>query len=361
MCWRRLVFAAALLAECEARVVPPRIYAPNPPECAEDVVGVMVAITDFAVGIITDGLVCVGAIHWHPHRHEVETVAGTAPLTVPDDFLVEQGLVAEEGDNSGKGWAPSWHAERLCAAGILTQIIAITSTIGDLMSLSFDCFGHNVGCGQAITRTATWFMQAASSLILATDICGNPDPMKAFTCYARIWHTIQRLMKASKYIDVCIDLCPNPDGSPKEEDDLPPNPLNPPIAHKVDGNDTASTTETPMGAWAGLQMILDPEIQEVTGAAVERRRLVAGPPDGLLNATTQQEMVTALERAKERLTALADPLWLDSLDEDERFDEESDVPQTWEEGQMMLEKLFGTTTAGGKQRQPIVHGFSVLV
>lgn len=228
----------------------------------------------------------------------------------------------------------------------MTQIIAVISMIADTMAISFDCFGYNLGCGQSISKTAIWFLQAANSLILAIDVCGINDPMKGFQCYARIWHVIQRLMKASKFIDVTIDLCPNPDGAPKEEDDLPPNPENPPIAHKVNGTE-ATTTEAPLGAWAGLQMVLDPEVAAVAGPAVERRlrgdQRVAPAAN---QSHTAEEWRARVDAVEARLTQL--PGFTKSLPDAE--DDDFVVPETLEDAEKMMEQLFKNMGAGEDQQ-----------
>jgi len=169
----------------------PVFTAPNPPSCAQEWADTANDLTRFAVDIIDATAACGLNRGWY----------GNSP------------------DGNLQTWP--FHNGRGCAALIIDAFAKFSSTIGDLEAAAYDCFNDRTqGCGQSIAQTAQCMFEGTTSLVTAVDNCeppgGNPPyiktgsdvPVEGFLCWSNIWHWGQRMLKASKYIDVALGTCP---------------------------------------------------------------------------------------------------------------------------------------------------------
>merc|ERR1712008_39148 len=88
----------------------------------------------------------------------------------------------------------------------------------DSLAASFDCFNHQEACAQLITDIIFNFLQTLLSIMQATRFCEPPgepgeftntdEPVNGLRCWGRVWHSVARLIKAAKLIDVAVAVCP---------------------------------------------------------------------------------------------------------------------------------------------------------
>lgn len=236
---------------------PPKVFSPNPPGCAADVADFVCDITDAALGIVHDTVLCSAATGWH-------------------------------------------HRERVCASHVVTQLASFSGATGDALAVSFDCFNSNQACGQTITGAIQWALQAVATLVSLIDTCEPPSgpwsseqALNGFNCWRRTWHIIQRLLKTAKFIDVAVNTCP--EAGSVTEDTLPQIPeytnttgvagldsstLPPRQAENTSlGAQAPAAEETADGSDGGVWGMLSQVTSLVPGGAVapvapvERRRL----------------------------------------------------------------------------------------
>lgn len=167
------------------------------------------------------------------------------------------------------GWH---HRERVCAAHTITQIATFVGAAGDGLAISFDCFNNNQACGQAIAAAIQRFLQAGGALVAAADFCEppviGPDALAAFNCYRKVWHAMQKMIQASKFIDVAVATCPA-DG--QREPDI--EPLDPTYLNGDEFQNETLALEANAASWSaiGQQAALPQDPSDVKSAPVERR------------------------------------------------------------------------------------------
>lgn len=158
-------------------------FSPNPPACAEEISAVIWDLSEIASNIIQETRLC------------------------------SQGYFGID-DQPG---LPNWHEPQLCANRILQTFAFTARGFADFFAASFDCFNSNQACGQSIGQIIRALMEAIDGIIDATRLCEPPGtapnywntdlPQSGLMCWWRVWHSVERLMKAAKFIDVAVDTC----------------------------------------------------------------------------------------------------------------------------------------------------------
>lgn len=272
------------LGRAAAESAPPKIFSPNPPACAQEVADLLCDITDAATGIVHDTVICSGIEGWH-------------------------------------------HRERVCAAHVITQVATLAGAAGDALALSFDCFNSNQACGQSITSIIAWILQAAGSLVGAADFCHAVPPeqqaIAGFNCYRKIWHTIQRVLKVSKFVDVAVSTC-----SPEGPHDVLPSP------ESFDSNSSDATGEN-MGAdgqWSGIaEAAFHPNnMKDVQVAPVERRLREA-----TTNSSNREQFLAQVQDLQSKIAKFTNG----TLEEDELKDME-ELPGSPEEAEKAIKDML---------------------
>lgn len=211
---------------------PHRVYAINPPKCAELITTLMNDATQISIRIIAETRLCA-----------------EMPMFTGSDGL------------------PPWEQPQLCAESIIKQFQFWAKMFADGFAMMFNCLNENQGCAQSVAGTIAFLMDAINTLIQATRNCNPPldgsafptkdRPDKGLRCWRSVWHIIAALMKAAKGIDVALASCPQSQltGGPKKAAVAPP-PAPVEASTGVSGNDTNATnaTEELLGAsaWAAV-------------------------------------------------------------------------------------------------------------
>jgi len=285
----------------------PKVYmAPNPPSCALEFTNIMYHLTKVAVDITLETKTCAWNMGW----------LGQTPF----------------GDK--QQWP--FHKERACTVLVLQTISLVGAVVGDIEAIMFDCFDHNQACGQAIAHAAQFLIDSANALVVAASVCEPPGadapfysvhdvPVKGFICWATIWHSIQRILKASKFIDVALLSC-DQTPSPIPDEVAPPAPV---PDEEIDGESENSTSLGASWNQLGPQAVpfrtMGLEIPDV--APEERRLSLEGSTMGAKEQDEASESEAdaapdvewkrvSLVQAKERIVRILDALGYDGVMEE---------------------------------------------
>jgi len=238
----------------------PAFTAVNPPSCAQEWADTLQKLTNFAVDVTYASSQCAYNMGWQ----------GETPYGNKQVYYAHNG--------------------RGCAGLLLDGFACVFAAVASLEGAAFDCFNNNQACGQAISSTARYIVESGAALVSAADDCNPPGghppyfdqgydvPVKGFFCWSDIWHFGQRILKASKYIDVAIATCdttppaatggaaapaPEADSADNSTAATPPTPT----------ADSSTDTNTSLGAgWSDLQQ--PQPFKDISGddaGAVERR------------------------------------------------------------------------------------------
>jgi len=295
---------------------PKTFTAPNPPSCALEFTDTALHLTKLAASITLSTKSCALNMGWF----------GQTPW------------------GNKEQWP--FHKQRVCTGLILSALTLVTALVADVEAIMFDCFNNNQACGQAIAHAAQMLLMSANSLVLASGVCEPPGkdppfysvkdpPLKGFICWATVWHSIQRILKASKFIDVALLVCPHAPLPTMDDVVAPPAPEPEPDEDVPAEGAMSSPNATLLGAspWDTL----DPDAlpfhtmgENVADSAAEERRLSS--PRNLEEREEGQESTaggqsaeaepdadwkhTGLTQAKERLALILNKLGIDGVTED---------------------------------------------
>jgi len=178
--------AQAAQGEVVLSTHPPHIFSPNPPACAENVAKVVRDATEVASRIVQETTLCAEGLGWSPQFDE-------------------------------PGF-PNWHEPQRCADSITFTLAFAARFFADFFSASFNCLNINQACAQSVSEIVRAMLESIESIIQATRFCEPPGvppnywnndiPAQGIDCWWRVWHSIERIMKAAKFIDVAVSVCP---------------------------------------------------------------------------------------------------------------------------------------------------------
>lgn len=190
--------------EAEPRVGEPGFVAPNAPQCAVDWVDNVDNLVNVAKDIAMATTTCAYQMGWSG-----QTLSGDLQIN-------------------------PFHDPRDCADLILEVTVMLSEVTVNFEDAAFSCFGSDQVCAESCASAFQLVVDAGRSFIKPASDCvpigsnppfnSNKDPsIQGWQCWADLWHVVQRIIKAAKYVDTAIGSCasaapePEGEGAPEPE------------------------------------------------------------------------------------------------------------------------------------------------